>query len=168
MVGPDRDAATVYPALRRVQRDGEYIWQVCCPRCEKWGDVDDDQLHGRVSMLHDECGWHATLDFSNDAFVQQHDEYETTCEAAVADGQNMAKRQGASNAATVEGWDCGDCPYKKRALADAKLERLKADYLALLRWAGQQNAGNAFATQVRMSADARIAEWDLPLEEWEP
>ena len=51
---------------------------------------------------------------------------------------------------------------------EAKLERLKADYLSLSRWAGQQNAGNAFATQVRMYADARIMEWDLPLEEWEP
>lgn len=52
--------------------------------------------------------------------------------------------------------------------AAAKIERLKADYLALSRWAGQQNAGNAFATQVRLSADARVMEWELPLEEWEP
>ncbi len=51
---------------------------------------------------------------------------------------------------------------------EAKLERLKADYLSLSRWAGQQNAGNAFATQVRQYADARIMEWDLPLEKWEP
>ena len=46
--------------------------------------------------------------------------------------------------------------------------RLKADYLSLARWARQQNAGNAFATQVALYAEARIAEWDLPLEEWEP
>ena len=49
-----------------------------------------------------------------------------------------------------------------------KLQRIKEDYLSLSRWAGQQNAGNAFATQVRMHADSMIAQWDLPLEEWEP
>ena len=52
--------------------------------------------------------------------------------------------------------------YAKRA------ERLKADYLVLARWARQQNAGNAFATQVALHAEERIAEWDLPVEEWEP
>lgn len=51
--------------------------------------------------------------------------------------------------------------------AVAKLERLKADYLSLARWARQQNAGNAFAEQVSYYAEARVAEWDLPLEEWE-
>lgn len=54
------------------------------------------------------------------------------------------------------------------AAYEQKLERIKQDYLALSRWAGQQNAGNAFATQVRLHADAMIAQWDLPVEEWEP
>jgi len=56
---------------------------------------------------------------------------------------------------------------RERALV-AKIERLKEDYLSLARWAREQNASNAFATQVAYYAEARISEWDLPLEEWEP
>ena len=68
------DAARV----RRVKRDGEYVWQFRCPGCEKWGTIDDDQLRGRVSIHHDapECGFHETLDMSGDPLVQQHDEFD--------------------------------------------------------------------------------------------
>ena len=51
---------------------------------------------------------------------------------------------------------------------EAKLERLRADFELLARWAGEQNAGNAFAEQVALYARARLAEWDQPVEEWEP
>ncbi len=52
--------------------------------------------------------------------------------------------------------------------AAQKLERLRADVERLARWAGEQNAGNAFAAQVQACAEGRLAEWDLPIEEWEP
>lgn len=52
------------PRIRQVKRDGALIWQLCCPGCGKWGEIDDDQLHGRVSTLHEECGFHETQDWS--------------------------------------------------------------------------------------------------------
>jgi hypothetical protein len=63
-------------AVRRVIRDGEPVWQVNCPDCGKWGDVDDDQLHGRVSLHHLECGFHDYLDFSADPLVMAGDEFD--------------------------------------------------------------------------------------------
>lgn len=32
-----------------VVRDGEPVWKVACPGCGCVADLDDDQLHGRVS-----------------------------------------------------------------------------------------------------------------------
>lgn len=32
--------------------------QAKCPGCGTWGDVDADQLAGRVSLICPECGWH--------------------------------------------------------------------------------------------------------------
>jgi hypothetical protein len=61
--------------LRTVIRDGEPQWQLRCPGCGSWGDIDDDQLHGRVSVEHtvgtDDrgnycstgCGYHETVDW---------------------------------------------------------------------------------------------------------
>ncbi len=49
-----------------------------------------------------------------------------------------------------------------------KLDRLREDYERLEKWAAGQNAGNAFATQVAYYARARLAEWDEPIERWEP
>lgn len=50
--------------LRSVRRDGGIVWQLRCPECHHWGDVDDDQLRGRVSIDHTDtgCGFHRTLD----------------------------------------------------------------------------------------------------------
>ena len=31
-----------------------------CPACGAWGDIDDDQLAGRVSLICD-CGWHGYI-----------------------------------------------------------------------------------------------------------
>ena len=42
--------------FRAVVRDGQEIRQLRCPRCGTWGDIDDDQYHGRVSIFHDEPG----------------------------------------------------------------------------------------------------------------
>lgn len=50
--------------LRTVRRDGEIVWQFRCPSCGEWGDIDDDQLHGRVSIDHTDtgCEFHETHD----------------------------------------------------------------------------------------------------------
>lgn len=60
------------PWLRMIQRDGDPVVQLRCPACSKWGDIDDDQLHGRVSVDHSDartasgkpCIYHETHDFS--------------------------------------------------------------------------------------------------------
>lgn len=49
--------------LKKVNRDGIPILKVFCPECHTWADIDDDQYHGRVSILCD-CGFHTTCDFS--------------------------------------------------------------------------------------------------------
>lgn len=59
---------TLNPAgLRVIVRDGQEVLQLRCGGCAAWGDVDDDQVHGRVSVHHDEaddgCGYHETHDF---------------------------------------------------------------------------------------------------------
>ena len=51
--------------------DGSYnpIFQVKCPKCGVWMTIDEDQLHGRVSILcntsrqdtKESCGFHAYL-----------------------------------------------------------------------------------------------------------
>lgn len=53
--------------LRGRTRDGQPIVQLKCPRCGEWADLDDDQLHGRVSTHHDDpdCGYHETVDFAS-------------------------------------------------------------------------------------------------------
>jgi hypothetical protein len=53
--------------LRVRERDGETVWQLNCPACGKWGDLDDDQLRGRVSVQHEECGFHETRDYLIDS-----------------------------------------------------------------------------------------------------
>jgi Zn ribbon nucleic-acid-binding protein len=41
--------------------DPDYLLQ--CPQCQSLGVIDDDQYHGRVSVLC-ECGYHETKDWS--------------------------------------------------------------------------------------------------------
>ena len=38
--------------LKSVRRDGYIVWKLRCPECHQWADIDDDQLHGRVSIDH--------------------------------------------------------------------------------------------------------------------
>lgn len=55
--------------VRSVRQDGVIVWKVKCPRCLTWGEVDDDQWNGRVSLkcgerfLHRPCNWHETVNF---------------------------------------------------------------------------------------------------------
>lgn len=55
---------------RAVIRDGEEAWLWECPGCGTWGNLDDDQWHGRVSVDHaaDDCPgkYHETHDFAAD------------------------------------------------------------------------------------------------------
>jgi hypothetical protein len=58
--------------LKSVRRDGEIVWKLRCPECHQWADIDDDQLHGRVSIDHRNnsepydnrpvCTFHQTID----------------------------------------------------------------------------------------------------------
>lgn len=51
--------------VRSVIRDGVPIWELRCPGCGTWGEIDDDQFHGRVSVWHDPgCGYHETVDWA--------------------------------------------------------------------------------------------------------
>jgi len=52
--------------------------------------------------------------------------------------------------------------------ASARLRRIHEDYATLERWATEQGADNFFAEQVALDAKARLAEWDEPVERWEP
>lgn len=53
--------------LRLVNSDGQPNWLLECPGCGQWGGLDDDQLHGRVSVDHDSQGcaghYHETHDY---------------------------------------------------------------------------------------------------------
>lgn len=48
--------------ISQVTLDGEPTLTLTCPGCGTYGYLDDDQAHGRVSVLC-ECGWHETHDF---------------------------------------------------------------------------------------------------------
>lgn len=47
--------------------NGEIVYGRC-PKCRTWGELDVDQLHGRVSTHHDdpECGYHETKNWWKD------------------------------------------------------------------------------------------------------
>lgn len=51
---------------RIVLRDCKPTWILTCPKCGVRGEIDDDQLHGRVSTLCD-CGFHETRDWFKEA-----------------------------------------------------------------------------------------------------
>jgi hypothetical protein len=46
--------------------DGEPAYRAICPGCGVEAILDDDQYHGRVSILCD-CGYHETHDLSRPA-----------------------------------------------------------------------------------------------------
>jgi hypothetical protein len=51
---------------RKVLRDGEIICQLKCPGCQTWGDIDDDQWHGKVSIDCPTCDFHETVHLSQE------------------------------------------------------------------------------------------------------
>lgn len=60
--------STEFGRLRRVVRDGRTTWLLECPGCAEWGELDEDQLFGDVSVNHaaDGCrgGYHETHNFA--------------------------------------------------------------------------------------------------------
>lgn len=62
-------AAIPQGRIRPVMRDGFPVMKLQCPGCGCWGDIDDDQLHGRVSVDHTDtgCTFHETRDWSKTA-----------------------------------------------------------------------------------------------------
>lgn len=49
-------------------RDGVKTIQLQCPQCETWGEIDEEQFHGRVSVVcvTPGCKYHETHDFSRE------------------------------------------------------------------------------------------------------
>lgn len=55
------------------------VWKLKCPVCGVWGDIDDDQLHGRVSIDHSDFvrhkrddpaeGFHCTFHETHDLYA---------------------------------------------------------------------------------------------------
>jgi hypothetical protein len=37
-----------------------------CPNCKRTGTIDEDQFHGRVSVMCGSCDYHETKDWSKD------------------------------------------------------------------------------------------------------
>ncbi len=52
--------------LKQIIFDGQPTMKLKCPACGTWGYLDDDQFHGRVSVLclTEGCMFHETVDFS--------------------------------------------------------------------------------------------------------
>lgn len=61
-------ANTSHGRLRRVVVDRKHVVVLECPGCGEPGELDDDQLHGRVSVDHASMGcaggYHETHDFA--------------------------------------------------------------------------------------------------------
>lgn len=62
------------------------------------------------------------------------------------------------------------CQVLKQQLdaANAKLSRVREDYEMLARWAGEHADDDPWAEQVVWHTRARLDEWHLPVERWEP
>lgn len=45
--------------IKQIIQDGILIWKMKCPACKVWGELDNDQLFGKVSVLCN-CGFHET------------------------------------------------------------------------------------------------------------
>lgn len=59
---------TEFGMLLLVNQGSGQVWKLKCPGCGVWGELDDDQFHGRVSVDHDADGcpghYHETHDFA--------------------------------------------------------------------------------------------------------
>jgi len=49
--------------VKEVILDDKLVRKIRCPGCGVWGIIDDDQFHGRVSILCD-CGFHETINLA--------------------------------------------------------------------------------------------------------
>lgn len=67
---------TKFGTMMLVFRDGEPVMKLKCPGCGGWGDLDDDQFHGRVSVDHtgEGCTYHETHDFAEAFAVEAGNE----------------------------------------------------------------------------------------------
>lgn len=63
------DAPLPQGRLRPIVLDGEPAWRLQCPGCGHWAYIDEDQLHGRVSIDHTDtdCTFHETRDWYSTA-----------------------------------------------------------------------------------------------------
>lgn len=50
--------------VKKVIRDNQEILKFKCPECKIWGQIDNDQYNGRISILCN-CGFHETIKLSN-------------------------------------------------------------------------------------------------------
>lgn len=50
--------------IKTVIRDGKPLKKFQCRDCNVWGEIDDDQYNGRVS-IQCECGFHETINFED-------------------------------------------------------------------------------------------------------
>lgn len=53
--------------IKVILRDGKEQFQLQCPGCETWGDVDKDQIDGLVSCVCPKCGAHWTVEVDDDS-----------------------------------------------------------------------------------------------------
>jgi len=57
---------------RRI-RDGETVIYLTCPKCKTRGEIDEDQLHGRVSVICSGCDFHETRNWFRSALTTAWD-----------------------------------------------------------------------------------------------
>lgn len=83
------DARDPWMRIRSIVSDGRPIWQLECPGCGRWGEIDDDQLHGRVSVDHTDagCTFHETHDFWNRAEIVQGQRKALVGDNQISDGK---------------------------------------------------------------------------------
>lgn len=56
--------------VKDLDRD-KLITKLKCPGCGQWGEIDDEQLQGHVSIDCPDCEFHETIDFTSVAVVYE-------------------------------------------------------------------------------------------------
>ena len=65
------DKKQLQEAVKEVIRDGIKIKKFRCLKCSIWGQIDDEQFNGKVSILCD-CGFHETINL-NEVINEQNE-----------------------------------------------------------------------------------------------
>lgn len=52
--------------VTKIKRDGKEIIKFKCPKCSEWGDIDNDQYNGKVSIFHEKCSFHETINLKKE------------------------------------------------------------------------------------------------------